>query len=108
MNNHAVQGRVKYIEGSGTTGAMARSFTSTVAAHTTKSQRQMIRLDRNPTKKGYVRLHTSLGDLNVELHCDIVPRTCENFLALCEMGYYSNTIFHRSIKNFMIQVRPGC
>jgi cyclophilin family peptidyl-prolyl cis-trans isomerase len=53
---------------------------------------------------GYLRLHTSLGDLNVELHCDLVPRTCENFLGLCEMGYYNDTIFHRSIKNFMIQV----
>lgn len=54
---------------------------------------------------GYLRLHTSLGDLNIELHCDLVPRTCENFIGLCEMGYYNDTIFHRSIKNFMIQVR---
>jgi hypothetical protein len=53
---------------------------------------------------GYLRLHTNLGDLNIELHCDMVPRTCENFLGLCEMGYYNDTIFHRSIKNFMIQV----
>jgi hypothetical protein len=53
---------------------------------------------------GYLRLHTSLGDLNIELHCDIAPRTCENFLGLCEMGYYDDTPFHRSIKNFMIQV----
>lgn len=52
----------------------------------------------------YLRLHTSLGDLNIELHCDLAPRTCENFLGLCEMGYYNDTIFHRSIKNFMIQV----
>lgn len=43
----------------------------------------------------------------MELHCDIVPRTCENFLALCDMGYYANTLFHRSIRNFMVQVR-GC
>lgn len=41
----------------------------------------------------------------MELHCDIVPRTCENFLALCDMGYYTNTLFHRSIRNFMVQVR---
>lgn len=56
--------------------------------------------------QGYVRLHTNLGDINLELHCDIVPRACENFLALCGQGYYDNTIFHRSIKNFMIQVGP--
>lgn len=57
---------------------------------------------------GYLRLHTSLGDLNIELHCDLAPRTCENFLGLCEMGYYTDTIFHRSIKNFMIQVGWLC
>lgn len=52
--------------------------------------------------------HTSYahaGDVNVELHCDMAPRTCENFIALCGQGYYDNTRFHRSIKNFMIQVR---
>jgi len=36
----------------------------------------------------------------------MAPRTCENFLGLCEMGYYNDTVFHRSIKNFMIQVMP--
>ena len=64
-----------------------------------------IRVERKPAKKGYMRLHTSLGDLNLELHCNVVPRACENFLILAESGYYSNTVFHRSIKNFMIQVR---
>lgn len=54
-----------------------------------------------------MRLHTNMGDLNLELHCNIVPRACENFLILAESGYYSNTIFHRSIKNFMIQVCAG-
>ena len=44
------------------------------------------------------------GDLNLELHCDIAPRTCENFLVLAEGGYYTDTLFHRSIRSFMIQV----
>ena len=52
-----------------------------------------------------MRLHTNLGDLNLELHCNIVPRACENFIILAESGYYNNTVFHRSIKNFMIQAR---
>jgi cyclophilin family peptidyl-prolyl cis-trans isomerase len=59
-------------------------------------------VEKNPKKKGYVQIHTTLGDVNLELHCDICPRTCENFLALCETGYYNNVAFHRSIKNFMI------
>lgn len=60
---------------------------------------------RNPEKKAYLQLLTTKGALNLELHCDLAPRTCENFLALCEMGYYNKTRFHRSIRNFMIQVR---
>ncbi|KAL6761449.1 hypothetical protein V8C86DRAFT_2533923, partial [Haematococcus lacustris] len=72
-------------------------FTSTYAAiNITKATRQLMRIDCNLTKKAYVRLHTSLGDLNLELHCDITPRTCENFIDLAAMGYYGTTIFHRS------------
>lgn len=64
-------------------------------------------------------MHTSLGDMKIELHCDEVPRTCEvavlrlwqcahcacaqNFLALAASGYYDGCKFHRSIKGFMIQ-----
>eukprot|EP01113_Clastostelium_recurvatum_P004045 TRINITY_DN11794_c0_g1_i1.p1 TRINITY_DN11794_c0_g1~~TRINITY_DN11794_c0_g1_i1.p1 ORF type:complete len:563 (+),score=185.37 TRINITY_DN11794_c0_g1_i1:30-1691(+) len=54
-------------------------------------------------KKGYVRMQTSLGDINIELHCDLVPKTTENFLELCEKGYYDGTIFHRNIPGFMLQ-----
>lgn len=55
-------------------------------------------------KKGYVRIVTNMGPLNVELHCDLVPKTCENFLVHCQRGYYNNTKFHRSIKNFMVRL----
>eukprot|EP00743_Colponemidia_sp_Colp-15_P003037 GILK01003283.1.p1 GENE.GILK01003283.1~~GILK01003283.1.p1 ORF type:complete len:178 (+),score=12.63 GILK01003283.1:44-535(+) len=50
-----------------------------------------------------VTLHTTLGDIKIELHCDQVPRATENFLALCASNYYDNTLFHRNIKGFMIQ-----
>eukprot|EP01113_Clastostelium_recurvatum_P032892 TRINITY_DN4288_c0_g1_i1.p1 TRINITY_DN4288_c0_g1~~TRINITY_DN4288_c0_g1_i1.p1 ORF type:complete len:161 (+),score=25.86 TRINITY_DN4288_c0_g1_i1:53-535(+) len=50
-----------------------------------------------------VTLHTSLGDIKVELFCEQVPVACENFLALCASNYYNNTIFHRNIKDFMLQ-----
>ena len=66
-----------------------------------------VRVERCPSAKAYMRLHTSLGDLNLELHCDIAPRACENFLALAEGGYYAGTAFHRSIRNFMIQACRG-
>jgi peptidyl-prolyl cis-trans isomerase-like protein 2 len=54
-------------------------------------------------KKGYVKLHTNYGTLTIELHCDIVPRTCMNFLGLCRHDKYNDTIFHRLIPKFMIQ-----
>lgn len=46
------QHHAKYKESAFTTGATARAFTSTVAVATTKSERQLQRVDRNPTKKG--------------------------------------------------------
>jgi hypothetical protein len=49
-------------------------------------------------KKMAATLHTSLGDIKIELFCDRVPKTCENFLALAASNYYDNTIFHRNIK----------
>jgi peptidyl-prolyl cis-trans isomerase-like 1 len=39
----------------------------------------------------------------VELYNDHAPKTCQNFSTLAERGYYNNTIFHRIIKEFMIQ-----
>ncbi|KAJ3029644.1 UNVERIFIED_CONTAM: Peptidyl-prolyl cis-trans isomerase cyp10 [Siphonaria sp. JEL0065] len=48
-------------------------------------------------------LHTDLGDLKVEIFCEAVPRTAENFIALAASGYYNNNLFHRNIKGFMVQ-----
>ncbi|KAL3699993.1 hypothetical protein R1sor_018015 [Riccia sorocarpa] len=86
-----------------TSGAASRSFTSTLFTPVTTNEFDYVKAEKNPKKKGYVRLHSTYGDLNLELHCDICPRTCENFLTHCEHGYYDNTIFHRNIRNFMIQ-----
>ncbi|KAK9670260.1 hypothetical protein RND81_13G189800 [Saponaria officinalis] len=93
----------KMVKSRYTTGAASRSFTSTAYDPITKNDFEYVKVEKNPKKKGYVQLHTSHGDLNIELHCDIAPRTCENFITLCEQGYYNGVIFHRSIRNFMIQ-----
>ncbi|KAI1919602.1 Peptidyl-prolyl cis-trans isomerase cyp10 [Ophidiomyces ophidiicola] len=50
-----------------------------------------------------VTLHTTHGDLKVEVFCEAVPKTAENFLALCASGVYNNTPFHRLIPSFMVQ-----
>lgn len=89
------------------TGAVSAGFTSTIMEPTTKHESAVLRDDvvlySRVKKKGYVSIVTNLGTLNLEIHCDMVPKTCENFVKLCLKGYYDNTIFHRSIKNFMIQ-----
>lgn len=57
----------------------------------------------SPPCEQSVTLHTSLGDLKIELECGLVPKACENFLALAASGAYDGTLFHRNIKGFMIQ-----
>ncbi|KAF8625380.1 hypothetical protein AX15_005411, partial [Amanita polypyramis BW_CC] len=39
----------------------------------------------------------------IEVFCEAVPKTAENFLALCASNYYSDCLFHRNIKGFMVQ-----
>jgi len=46
---------------------------------------------------------TNFGNITFDLYCYKALKTCENFLELCEAKYYCNTIFHRLIKDFMIQ-----
>ncbi|EFJ34420.1 ubiquitin-protein ligase, PUB49 [Selaginella moellendorffii] len=84
-------------------GAASRSLTSTTYAPVTTNEEEFVKAEKNPKKKGYAKLQTTHGELNIELHCDMAPRTCENFLTLCERGYYDGVIFHRNIRNFMIQ-----
>jgi peptidyl-prolyl cis-trans isomerase B (cyclophilin B) len=50
-----------------------------------------------------VTLHTSLGLIVIELDEKTTPVTTQNFLAYVNEGFYNGTIFHRTIKNFMIQ-----
>ncbi|KAH7130614.1 cyclophilin-like domain-containing protein [Dendryphion nanum] len=50
-----------------------------------------------------VTLHTSKGDLKLELFCEAVPKTTENFLALCASSFYNASPFHRLIPNFIAQ-----
>lgn len=50
-----------------------------------------------------VTLHTSEGDVKIELHCEQVPRSAANFLALCAGGQYDGTLFHRVVPSFIVQ-----
>lgn len=53
--------------------------------------------------KPVVIIETTMGNIKVELYPDKAPITVQNFLNYVKEGFYNGTIFHRVIKNFMIQ-----
>ena len=58
-----------------------------------------------PIAKGdqYAVITTSEGVIKIRLFPEYAPKAVENFVALAESGYYNGVIFHRVIKDFMIQ-----
>jgi cyclophilin family peptidyl-prolyl cis-trans isomerase len=48
-------------------------------------------------------IHTTKGDIEIELYAKDAPKTVENFQKLVKKNYFSNIIWHRVIKGFMIQ-----
>jgi len=50
-----------------------------------------------------VLMKTTKGDMTIELHLDKAPITVKNFLSYVDEKFYDGTIFHRVIKDFMIQ-----
>jgi peptidyl-prolyl cis-trans isomerase B (cyclophilin B) len=59
-----------------------------------------------PVTKGkmkMVKLHTNKGVITLQLDAEKAPLSVQNFLEYVNSGFYSNTIFHRVIPNFMIQ-----
>ena len=51
-------------------------------------------------------MHTNHGPIELELYPGEAPKTVENFLKLSRDGFYDGLVFHRIIKDFMIQ--GGC
>ena len=49
-----------------------------------------------------IKIQTTLGDIIVRLY-DETPVHRDNFLKLAKEGFYDGTLFHRVIKDFMIQ-----
>ena len=92
-----------------TTGKAAASFTSTgISVHTGNerallSDKDYMLKPKRIKHKGYARLQTNHGEINVELHTDLAPKAVWNFVRLAQKGYYKNIPFHRNIRNFMIQ-----
>ncbi|KAH8425235.1 PPIL2 family peptidylprolyl isomerase [Aspergillus melleus] len=100
---------VPYNAAKHTTGLAAASFTSTgMTPHTSgelallSDEEYMLKRGR-VKQKGYARISTTSGDLNLELHTEYAPKAVWNFIKLAKKGYYKDVTFHRNIKGFMIQ-----
>ena len=48
-------------------------------------------------------MHTTMGDISIRLFPEFTPKTVENFTTHAKNGYYDGIVFHRVIKDFMIQ-----
>jgi len=48
-------------------------------------------------------ISTTNGEITIQLFADKAPRTVNNFVFLSRQGFYDDTIFHRIIKDFMVQ-----
>ena len=60
---------------------------------------QTLAAQGNPTAV----IHTSMGDIQLELYSAKAPLSVQNFINYANNGFYDGTIFHRVISNFMIQ-----
>ncbi|GAX15966.1 peptidyl-prolyl cis-trans isomerase-like 2 [Fistulifera solaris] len=97
-----------------TTGRVSVSLTSSASAIAHDNVQRVATVEevlqsqfqtmRKLKKKGYVILETNMGNITLELHCDMAPRTCTNFLGLCHQHKYDDTTCHRLIKSFMVQL----
>ena len=83
----------------------SKVYTYEYKVYTSSGEIETKSLNYTNTKKvtNYVKIETSMGDIFVELYPDVAPKTVANFKALVKEGFYKDMIFHRVIKNFMIQ-----
>lgn len=59
--------------------------------------------DMGITDTAMAMIHTSCGDVTIELYPSIAPATVNSFVFLAEQGYFDGTVSHRVYPGFMIQ-----
>jgi cyclophilin family peptidyl-prolyl cis-trans isomerase len=75
-------------------------FSFIITAFVTNAQKDSVVTKKD--RKKDVLLQTSMGDITVRLS-DSTPLHRDNFIKLVKVGFYDSVLFHRVIKNFMIQ-----
>lgn len=69
----------------------------------TKQWKEAPAMQIDPAKKYNATIKTSLGDMTFELWPNLAPKTVNNFVFLSKEKFYDGVIFHRVIKDFMVQ-----
>ncbi len=81
-------------------------FLLSALASPTQAAEKTTAADAAPAKKGpvmWVQVVTNLGNFTIELNPERAPITVAQFLKYVDQGFYSGTVFHRAIPNFIIQ-----
>ncbi len=79
------------------------SVPTAFAAEKKSIPKKSIKGDNKMEKMPVVIIETSEGKIEVELNREKAPISVENFLKYTDEGFFNGTIFHRVIKNFMVQ-----
>ena len=66
-------------------------------------ERKLVAKKEELKKEAEVILETNAGIIELKLFPEVALLACENFVGLVKKGYYDGVIFHRVIKDFMIQ-----
>ena len=83
-----------------------KSSDQTKASETQAKQPESLADKRFPIRNkdnAIVTLETNHGNMIAELYRDVAPAHADSFLARCNDGFYSGTLFHRVVEHFMIQ-----
>lgn len=85
---------------------MATLSMMSCSANNSESQANATAKDKTDNKMTQVELETTFGNIVVELYNE-TPLHRDNFIKLVNEGYYDGVLFHRVIKDFMIQAGDG-
>ena len=94
-------GILLFYKGNKSDGSATAQGTATPTASASATATQQDPADVTSAKQ--VILKTSKGDIRIDLFDTDAPRTVKNFVTLGKRGYYNGVIFHRVIKDFVIQ-----
>lgn len=87
----------------GTNNTQADDASSALSAPANSDNSNMPQIVIKEGKDYSAILHTTAGDIAISFSADKTPVTVNNFVFLAKKNFYDNTIFHRTIRDFMIQ-----